>query len=137
MYAVSTMHCMTVSLALGGEGLGAGWGEQKARELFAEAGLVVQDVKQVEGDIVQQLLHLHQGLVPCSNETGFGMPTRAGRTENLLLKEKQNSDYWSRTEPGGGSGQRATPSRCPTVDRNRADSGAPRPMGGRTCDSSV
>jgi hypothetical protein len=38
MYAISTMHCMTVSLALGGEGLGAMWGEQKARELFAEAG---------------------------------------------------------------------------------------------------
>lgn len=51
MYAVSTMHCMTVSLALGGEGLGTVWGEQKARELFAEAGLVVQDVKHVEGDI--------------------------------------------------------------------------------------
>jgi SAM-dependent methyltransferase len=51
MYAVSTMHCMTVSLALGGEGLGTAWGEQKARELFAEAGLVVQDVKHVEGDI--------------------------------------------------------------------------------------
>ena len=51
-YAFSTMHCMTVSLALGGEGLGAMWGEQKARELFAEAGLVVQDVKQVEGDLI-------------------------------------------------------------------------------------
>jgi hypothetical protein len=51
MYAVSTLHCMTVSLALGGEGLGAAWGEQKALELFDEAGLIVQEVKQVEGDI--------------------------------------------------------------------------------------
>jgi ubiquinone/menaquinone biosynthesis C-methylase UbiE len=51
-YAVSTMHCMTVSLALDGEGLGTMWGEQKARELLAEAGLTVQDVKQVEGDIM-------------------------------------------------------------------------------------
>jgi SAM-dependent methyltransferase len=51
MYAVSTMHCMTVSLALGGEGLGTVWGEQKARELFAEAGLIVQGVEHVEGDI--------------------------------------------------------------------------------------
>jgi SAM-dependent methyltransferase len=49
-YAISTMHCMTVSLALGGEGLGAMWGEQTARALLAEAGLVLQDVKQVEGD---------------------------------------------------------------------------------------
>jgi ubiquinone/menaquinone biosynthesis C-methylase UbiE len=51
-YTFSTMHCMTVSLALGGEGLGNMWGEQKARELLAEAGLMVQDVKQVEGDII-------------------------------------------------------------------------------------
>ena len=51
-YAFSTLHCMTVSLALGGEGLGAMWGEQKAQELFAAAGLVVQDVKQVEGDLI-------------------------------------------------------------------------------------
>src|SRR5262249_26327486 len=52
MYSISTMHCMTVSLAQAGEGLGTMWGEQKARELFAEAGLVVQEVKQVEGDIM-------------------------------------------------------------------------------------
>ena len=52
MYAISTMHCMTVSLALDGEGLGNMWGEQKARELLTEAGLVVEDVKQVDGDIL-------------------------------------------------------------------------------------
>ncbi len=37
-YAVSCMHCMTVSLAYDGEGLGAMWGVQKAREIFTEAG---------------------------------------------------------------------------------------------------
>ena len=41
MYAISTMHCMTVSLALGGDGLGTMWGEQKARQLLTEAGLIV------------------------------------------------------------------------------------------------
>ena len=51
-YTISTFHCMTVSLALGGEGLGNMWGEQKARELLAEAGFVVQAVKQVPGDII-------------------------------------------------------------------------------------
>lgn len=50
-YTISTMHCMTVSLALGGEGLGAAWGEQKARELLAEAGFTQVDVQRVEGDI--------------------------------------------------------------------------------------
>jgi SAM-dependent methyltransferase len=52
LYTISTMHCMTVSLALGGEGLGTMWGEQQARTLLTEAGLVVQDVKQVDGDIM-------------------------------------------------------------------------------------
>lgn len=51
LYTVSCMHCMTVSLALGGEGLGAAWGEQKALELLAEAGFSGAEVKQVEGDI--------------------------------------------------------------------------------------
>lgn len=51
-YTISTMHCMTVSLALGGEGLGNMWGEQTARRMITEAGLIVQDVKQVPGDII-------------------------------------------------------------------------------------
>jgi SAM-dependent methyltransferase len=50
MYAISTMHCMTVSLALGGEGLGTMWGEQKAHELFAEAGFTSVETKHVESD---------------------------------------------------------------------------------------
>ncbi len=52
LYTISTMHCMTVSLALGGEGLGTAWGEQMARELMAEAGFRDISVKQVEGDIL-------------------------------------------------------------------------------------
>ncbi|MCG6928244.1 MAG: class I SAM-dependent methyltransferase [Acidobacteria bacterium] len=50
-YTISTMHCMTVSLSEGGEGLGTMWGEQKARELLAEAGLGRVDVTEIEGDI--------------------------------------------------------------------------------------
>lgn len=51
LYSISTLHCMTVSLALDGEGLGTMWGEQKARELMAEAGFKKIDLRQVEGDI--------------------------------------------------------------------------------------
>jgi SAM-dependent methyltransferase len=51
LYGVSTMHCMTVSLAQGGEGLGTVWGEQKARELLAEAGFSDVTVHQMPGDI--------------------------------------------------------------------------------------
>ena len=50
MYAVSCLHCMTASLASGGVGLGAVWGDQLARRLFAEAGLLVQDVKRLPPD---------------------------------------------------------------------------------------
>jgi len=38
LYTISCMHCMTVSLAQGGEGLGAMWGEQKTREYLQKAG---------------------------------------------------------------------------------------------------
>jgi ubiquinone/menaquinone biosynthesis C-methylase UbiE len=38
LYTVSCMHCMTVSLAQAGEGLGAMWGEEKTREYLVKAG---------------------------------------------------------------------------------------------------
>ncbi len=38
LYSISCMHCMTVSLAQGGEGLGAMWGEEKTREYLEKAG---------------------------------------------------------------------------------------------------
>ena len=37
-YGTSLMHCMPVSLAVGGKGLGTVWGEQTAREMLGEAG---------------------------------------------------------------------------------------------------
>ena len=37
-YGISVMHCMTVSLARGGAGLGTVWGIEKAREMLADAG---------------------------------------------------------------------------------------------------
>jgi len=37
-YGISLMHCMTVSLAYGGAGLGAVWGIEKAKAMLAEAG---------------------------------------------------------------------------------------------------
>ena len=38
LYTVSCMHCMTVSLAQGGEGLGAMWGEARTREYLERVG---------------------------------------------------------------------------------------------------
>jgi SAM-dependent methyltransferase len=51
LYTASTLHCMTVSLALAGDGLGTMWGEQTARRMLADAGFGRVDVAQVEGDI--------------------------------------------------------------------------------------
>lgn len=52
IYTFSTMHCMTVSLACGGIGLGTAWGEHLARRMMAEAGFGPVSVKRVEGDIL-------------------------------------------------------------------------------------
>ena len=52
LFTFSTMHCMTVSLAQGGEGLGTVWGEQKARELLLEAGFRTVDIRKLEGDVL-------------------------------------------------------------------------------------
>ncbi|NJL38234.1 MAG: class I SAM-dependent methyltransferase [Leptolyngbyaceae cyanobacterium SL_5_9] len=50
LYTISCMHCMTVSLALGGMGLGAMWGREKALQLLGEAGFVSAEVKQLPHD---------------------------------------------------------------------------------------
>ncbi len=52
LYTVSCLHCMTVSLAQGGSGLGAMWGEQTARQMLADAGFSEVEVKRVEADAI-------------------------------------------------------------------------------------
>ncbi|HET9443599.1 MAG TPA: class I SAM-dependent methyltransferase, partial [Acidimicrobiales bacterium] len=49
-YAVSTLHCMTVSLAAGGAGLGTAWGERQALDLLAGAGFGPVAVHDAPGD---------------------------------------------------------------------------------------
>jgi SAM-dependent methyltransferase len=49
-YAVSTLHCLTVSLAAGGAGLGAAWGEQLALRMLADAGFADVAVHEAPGD---------------------------------------------------------------------------------------
>ena len=52
LYTVSCMHCMTVSLAAGGAGLGAMWGRQLAESMLAEAGFAGVDVRELPHDIM-------------------------------------------------------------------------------------
>jgi SAM-dependent methyltransferase len=49
-YSASCMHCMPVSLAYDGAGLGTMWGREKAKEMLEAAGFELLDVKQAEGD---------------------------------------------------------------------------------------
>ena len=49
-YAVSTLHCLTVSLADGGVGLGTAWGEQLALRMLADAGFRDVAVHDAPGD---------------------------------------------------------------------------------------
>jgi ubiquinone/menaquinone biosynthesis C-methylase UbiE len=51
LYTISCMHCMTVSLAQGGEGLGAMWGEEKTREYLQRAGFRTIETHQLAHDI--------------------------------------------------------------------------------------
>ena len=50
LYTVSTMHCMTVSLAQGGMGLGTMWGKERAQEMLAEAGFSDVEVHDLSHD---------------------------------------------------------------------------------------
>jgi cyclopropane fatty-acyl-phospholipid synthase-like methyltransferase len=51
LYTISTMHCMTVSLSQGGEGLGAMWGEEKAKEYLENAGFRSIETNRLAHDI--------------------------------------------------------------------------------------
>jgi SAM-dependent methyltransferase len=50
LYTISCLHCMTVSLAEGGMGLGTMWGEQAARKMLGEAGFTSVEVVHRDGD---------------------------------------------------------------------------------------
>jgi len=50
LYTISCMHCMTVSLAQGGKGLGAMWGKEVACEMLNDAGFTKYEIKQLPHD---------------------------------------------------------------------------------------
>ena len=51
-YTISCMHCMSVSLARNGDGLGAMWGEEKASEMLKRAGFDSIEVNSLPHDIL-------------------------------------------------------------------------------------
>jgi len=52
LYTISTMHCMTVSLAHSGCGLGTCWGEELALKMFEEAGFANVAVHTLDHDFM-------------------------------------------------------------------------------------
>jgi len=55
LYAISTLHCLTVSLAHRGAGLGAAWGRELACTMLRDAGFANVDVHGVPDDPLDSL----------------------------------------------------------------------------------
>ena len=73
LYTVSTMHCMTVSLAQGGAGLGTVWGEQRAEQMLRDAGFGSIEVDARRRGSAQHLLRRPPELT----RAGLGQPKAA------------------------------------------------------------
>lgn len=52
LYTISCMHCMSVSLASGGAGLGAAWGRELALEMLETAGFTDVRVQELPHDMI-------------------------------------------------------------------------------------
>ncbi|MES9943950.1 MAG: class I SAM-dependent methyltransferase [Candidatus Thiodiazotropha sp.] len=60
LYTLSTMHCMTVSLAQEGAGLGTVWGKELALQMLSEAGFKQVEVKELEHDFQNYFYIMHK-----------------------------------------------------------------------------
>jgi 2-polyprenyl-3-methyl-5-hydroxy-6-metoxy-1,4-benzoquinol methylase len=61
LYTISCLHCMTVSLAVGGMGLGAMWGEEKTLEMLEAAGFASVEIKQLDHDFQNNYYIVRKG----------------------------------------------------------------------------
>lgn len=61
LYTISCMHCMTVSLAAGGMGLGAMWGRETALQMLKEAGFQQIDLKELTHDPMNDYYVIRKG----------------------------------------------------------------------------
>lgn len=60
-YTISCMHCMSVSLANNGAGLGAAWGKELALEMLAQAGFGDVRVERLPHDIINEYYVVRPG----------------------------------------------------------------------------
>lgn len=61
LYTLSTMHCMTVSLAQGGAGLGTVWGKELAMQMLRAAGFGVIEVRELDHDFQNYFYIIRKG----------------------------------------------------------------------------
>lgn len=61
LYTISCMHCMTVSLAAGGMGLGTMWGRENAMELLQAAGFQTIDRQELPHDPMNDYYVIRKG----------------------------------------------------------------------------
>jgi 2-polyprenyl-3-methyl-5-hydroxy-6-metoxy-1,4-benzoquinol methylase len=61
LYTISCMHCMTVSLAAGGMGLGTMWGREQALEMLQSAGFQSIELKELPHDIMNDYYVIRKG----------------------------------------------------------------------------
>jgi len=61
IYTISCMHCMTVSLAQEGAGLGAAWGEELAEKMLYKAGFQQVEKHYLEHDILNTYFVISKG----------------------------------------------------------------------------
>ena len=70
------MHCMTVSLAQGGAGLGTMWGEELAEEMLTDAGFTEL--------VKHKLPRLHQRVLRDEEGVGGGLHDRPSDGKRVL-----------------------------------------------------
>lgn len=61
LYTISCMHCMTVSLAAGGMGLGTMWGREQAMAMLQAAGFQSIELKELPHDIMNDYYVIRKG----------------------------------------------------------------------------
>jgi SAM-dependent methyltransferase len=61
LYTISCMHCMTVSLAMGGMGLGAMWGREKALQMLEDAGFTSVEIQRLDHDFQNDYYIIRKG----------------------------------------------------------------------------
>ena len=107
LYGVSTLHCMTVSLAQGGAGLGAVWGERVARQMLADAGFVDVSVHDVPEDPLDSVYVARKG----RGRDHRGGPRRGHRPADARWPSRPVCGCWwcPRTSHRWASARRCAP----------------------------